>query len=142
AYSDININLLLAYQKLLADDFTALSQSLGGFNEALLMHKQTLQLPISDPLGFPEYQQFSSRVAVAVENSIRSAPEPLNDFNPIRAGALRILRLRLIDSFGQYRDIDCSEINTTHNFALPSMADCALLPPRITQPARINFRWL
>jgi len=39
-----------------------LSQSLSGFNEALLMHKQTMQLDIADPLGFDDYQSFAETV--------------------------------------------------------------------------------
>src|SRR5262249_45665138 len=43
-------------------DTNSLSQSLGGFNEALLMHKQTPQLSVSDPLGFADYQPFAVSV--------------------------------------------------------------------------------
>jgi hypothetical protein len=67
-----------AYQNLLS--LNCLSQALGGFNEALLMHKQTLQLPIADPLGFNDYPPFTDEIKEMVQQSIRSAPEPLNDF--------------------------------------------------------------
>ncbi|PAX59966.1 hypothetical protein [Brunnivagina elsteri] len=89
----------------MAKSINCLAQCLGGFNEALLMHKQTLQLPIADPLGFADYQPFTEAVRDAVQQSIRSAPEPLNDFNPIRSGAMKILRLRLVDTFGQVKDL-------------------------------------
>jgi len=50
-----------------------ISQSLGGFNAALLMHHQTLQLPIVDPIGFSNYQPFTELVknvrAKRVQNS-------------------------------------------------------------------------
>ena len=82
-----------------------LSQALGGFNEALLMHRQVRQLPIYDPLGFAAYQPFCRAVARAVGKDIHSAPQPLNDFNPIRSGVMKINRLRLIDTFGQSVDL-------------------------------------
>ncbi len=123
-------------------DFYCLAQSLGGFNEALLMHKQTLQLPIADPLGFADYQPFTEAIRNAVKNSIRSAPEPLNDFNPIRSGAMKILRLRLVDTFGQVQDLDVSEIITTEQMTTPGSSYLVSLPLRFVQPTRLNFRWL
>jgi len=135
-------NIIRAYELLTAPDFHNLSQSLGGFNDALLMRKQTMQLTIADPLGFSEYQAFAGQVRECVQESIRSAPEPLNDFNPIRAGALRVIRLRLIDTFGQFLDLDCDHVITTEQMTLPTNSYLMALPPRLAQPVRFNFRWL
>ncbi len=44
-------------------NFHVLAQSLNGFNEALLMHKQTFQLPLAEPLGFDDAKEFTWRVA-------------------------------------------------------------------------------
>ncbi|WP_233271165.1 hypothetical protein [Microcystis aeruginosa] len=129
-----------AYQNLLS--LNCLSQALGGFNEALLMHKQTLQLPIADPLGFNDYQPFTDEIKEMVQQSIRSAPEPLNDFNPIRSGVMKILRLRLVDTFGRVKDLDISNIITPEQMTTPGSPYLISLPPRLVQPARINFRWL
>ncbi|NEQ72115.1 MAG: hypothetical protein F6K23_02900 [Okeania sp. SIO2C9] len=129
-----------AYQKLLT--LKSLSQSLGGFNEGLLMHKQTLQLPVADPLGFADYQPFTEVVRDAILQSTRSAPEPLNDFNPIRSGAMKILRLRLVDTFGQVKELDVSNIITTQQMTTPGSSYLVSLPPRLVQAARLNFRWL
>jgi hypothetical protein len=119
-----------------------LSQSLGGFNEALLMHKQTMQLRIGDPLGFEDYQSFAASVSKAVNDSIYSAPEPLNDFNPIRSGAMKILQLRLVDTFGQIKDLDIKDVIMSEPMANSDDAFPVRLAPRLVQPARINFRWL
>ena len=135
-------DIIKAYELLTSEDFYTLTQSLGGFNDALLMHKQTLQLAIADPLGFSEYQSFADRVRDAVGASARSAPEPLDDFNPIRTGALRINRLRLIDTFGRFLDFDCDDIITTEGLKLAGAPGLIALPPRLAQPARFNFRWL
>jgi hypothetical protein len=135
-------NMSRAYGVLTAPKFYSLSQSLGGFNEALLQHKQTTQLAISDPLGFDDYQSFAEGVSGAVQDAIRSAPEPLTDFNPIRSGAMKIQRLRLIDSFGQIKDLDCGNVLTTEGLDEPTSPYLVALPPRLVQPARLNFRWL
>jgi hypothetical protein len=119
-----------------------LSQSLGGFNEALLMHKQTLQLAIGDPLGFVDYQKFAADVKEAVSNSIYSAPEPLNDFNPIRSGAMKALQLRLVDTFGQTKDLEITKVITSEPMTNTDSEFHVRLAPRFVQPARINFRWL
>ncbi|HZI47864.1 MAG TPA: hypothetical protein VFD75_08690, partial [Pyrinomonadaceae bacterium] len=127
-----------------APDTKSLSQSLGGFNDALLMHKQTPQLSVEDPLAFKEYETFAKSVRDAVDNSIYSAPEPLNDFNPIRTGMMKIHRLRLVDTFGQIKKLDAKKLVTSEPLAGTSDADGPLvgLPPRLVQPARVNFRWL
>jgi hypothetical protein len=135
-------NIRKAYDILTAQGFNCLSQSLGGFNEALLMHKQTLQLAISDPLGFDDYQTFAASVRDAVSNSIYSAPEPLNDFNPLRSGAMTILRLRLVDTFGQIKDLDVTKVITSEPMNSSVDDFHVSLAPRLVQPARINFRWL
>ena len=134
---------LIRAQNLL-QDLNVLSQSLGGFNEALVMHKQTMQLDISDPLGFKDYQPFSDTVSEGVQSESKCAPEPLNAFNPVRTGGLKLQRLRLVDTFGQIRDLSTSSFvtsepltNTTDDSDYP-----VLLPARFTQPTRLSFRWL
>jgi hypothetical protein len=125
----------------------AISQALGGFNAGLLMHKQTMQLPIADPLGFADYQPFTNAVRDAVQNNFKLAPLPLNDFNPIRSGVMNILEVRLIDTFGRIKvDFDPQELITTEQMSPPKDSGWGnhwlLLPPRLVQPARLNFRWL
>jgi len=125
-------------------DFCSLAQSLGGFNEALLMHKQTLQLPIQDTLGFSDYQPFTEAVKQAVASANQVAPQPHNDFNPIRTGILKILQLRLIDTFGQVQTLNFKDeqVITTDTMTTPGSPHLVVLPPRLIQPARLNFRWL
>jgi len=135
-------DIIRAYELLASESFSTLAQSLGGFNDALLMHKQTLQLAVADPLGFSEYRSFADQVRDAVGAAASRAPEPLDDFNPIRAGALKINRLRLVDTFGRYLDLDCGDVVTTEALKIAGNDGLIALPPRLTQPARFNFRWL
>jgi hypothetical protein len=119
-----------------------LAQSLSGFNEALLMRRQTFQLPISDPLAFADAQTFVGQVRQAVGRESRSSPQPLDDFNPIRAGALNLLRLRLVDTFGQVRELAWGDVAASEPLAPLDTRYPLLLPPRVVQPLRLNFRWL
>lgn len=135
-------SLLAAYAHLLQDEFNAVSAVLSGYNEALLMRKQTLQLPIADPLGFADYQPFSDEVRRAVQRYNSSAPMPDSAFNPLRSGILRLTRLRLLDNFGRGRDLEIRTVTTTEPLTVPKAGNIVHLPPRIVQPARLNFRWL
>lgn len=123
-------------------NFHCLAQSLGGFNAALLMQRQTFQLPIREPLGFADYQAFTAQVAQAVAADNWAAPQPLNDFLPIRTGAVRLQRLRLVDNFGQVHDLDCSQVIRPEAMQTPANPSLVWLPPRFVQPSRVNLRWL
>jgi hypothetical protein len=118
-----------------------LSQSLGGFNAAMLMHKQTLQLPIDDPLGFKDDQLFNQQVKEWVGLENKWAPEPLNPFLPIRSGKIKLLNLQLIDSFGRHVTLK-PKGKLAHSHAFPQVLGGALLPPRLPQASRLNLRWL
>jgi hypothetical protein len=128
-------------QKELIEKGHFLSQAFSGFNAAMLMHKQTMQLPIDDPLAFEDYRNFSQKVSEMVGDENKWAPIPENPFSPIRAGKIRVLNLRLIDSFGRHVDAPV-EKNTIHSHAFPTLENMAVMLPRITQPARLNLRWI
>ncbi len=129
-----------------------LCQSLSGFNDALLMHQQVLQLPITDPLGFEAYREFTHKVAAAIAGQGGYAPLPWNDFNPIRSGALHFRKLRLLDGFGRVKDVDLGmhSLVKTDYFKPPASANLSTsfktnsvwLHPRNNQRAQIHFRWL
>jgi hypothetical protein len=131
-------------KELNSDGFHALAQSLSGFNEALLMHKQTLQLPIAEPLGSEAAQEFTAAVRDAVGPSNLSAPQPFNDFHPIRSGVLRIDALRVVDTFGRVQNLTLQDgkVIATEVMTIPDQPHLVWLPPRLVQPARLNFRWL
>jgi hypothetical protein len=133
-----------ALKKLTSKDFFCLAQTLSGFNDALLMRKQTLQLPIADPIGFADSRQLAARVEKAVDHQVFSAPLTFDDFSPIRTGELRIKRTRLIGEFGRIKDFECCACcsATPMPTRLCDGRAAILLPPRITQPARLHFRFL
>ncbi len=129
-----------------------LSQSLSGLHAAMLMLRQSYQLPVMDPIGFREYQDFTYLVSELVGTATKYSPQPLTDFNPIRSGKLRINQVRVVDTFGQYRQLDLygsrngaqllgSSIGTTEVDGLSNRAMIDLTS-RIVQPCRLSFRWL
>jgi len=130
---------LKVYQELYKGNF--LSQSLSGFNAAMQMLHQAFQLPIADPLGFNDEQKFTADVKVDVQRESKFAPLPLFDFDPVRTGDLQLLELNIIDAFGQVQKIYDTGILMPHVYFSKRMNNGEILP-RISQPARINFRWL
>ena len=72
-------------------------------------------------------------------------------FFTIRSGYLRILRMRLVDGFGQYVDLGgsnptttvaASDIATTEAVSVDGSPGLIGLPPRFTAPSRIWFRYI
>lgn len=155
---DFNTVVLQAQDVLNKNNF--LSQSLGGFNEALQMLHQTFQLPIADPLGFADDQDFAQEVLQRVGKQSKYAPVPVFEFDPLRTGKLQLIELNVIDSFGQIKPVypkqlknndtvitnqnrfDESIYQPTGEPVFAHTLNKGELPPRIAQPARINFRWL
>jgi hypothetical protein len=138
------ITALLARK--LMDDHPVLSQSLGGFNDALLMLKRGFQLPVKDPLGFPEYQRFTQEIGKAIGRLNFSSILPHNAFFPLRSGSAKLSDLRLLDTFGR-EVLRLSEIHQRKLLASETMQPerteyNVSLKPRFTQPARLDFKWL
>lgn len=123
------------------------AQSLAGFNDALLQRRRGYQLPVDDPLGFPEYRAFTVRVAAALGDAPRLTPVPDDPFTPIRAGQLALVRLRLVDVFGRSVDLVSGDsapvLVAAETMQAPGgPSDQVWLPPRLSQPARLRARFL
>jgi hypothetical protein len=144
--------------------FNVLSQALGGFNDALLTREQALQLPIwdyrvikkVDPQA-PEtnnWRNYARDASLAIADGNRSAPLFDLEFLPIRSGLMKIAKLYLIDSFGQYVQITPKRVTKAESMTLSKNiaqsvtvspledSQYIYLAPRLSQEARINFRWL
>ncbi|HEY7874309.1 MAG TPA: hypothetical protein VIG64_04215 [Actinomycetota bacterium] len=125
------------------DELPLLSQALTGLNEAMLMRRLSLQVAVADPWGEDD-QALVTEVAGAVGERNLVSPLPENSFNPLQAGSLRVMRLRLIDAFGRFRDYEQPRGVVAAALTPPARLkadDAAFLPLRITQPARLMFRW-
>ena len=130
-------------------ELSILSQSLGGFNQALIMRKQTMQLEIDDPISLPNYEPLIDSIREFIGDNVKSAPDPSAYFNPIKAGGMNIIRLRVIDSFGRTEEVFNNDTGSEAVIANtltppPSLRShfSALMMPRMVQPARLNVRWI
>ncbi len=99
---------------------------------------------------------FHTRLRGGIKGDGVSVPQPPGSpvpdpFVPVRAGFLRIRRLRLVDGFGQFvdlagsgekQDADPSQIIVTGPATVPEAPGIAALPPRFTSPARLWLRYL
>ncbi len=130
-----------------------MAQALGGLRSAMRMRRQVLQIPVSDPLATvsgdgPLSVEFSNvTVPGAVGDQNTTAAEPDWGYHPIIAGQLNVLALRLVDTFGQVRDVRVDQGSLIRSSSLRPAQDPVgttpvLLRPRLAQPARLNFRWL
>ncbi len=129
-----------ATEFLAAHDLLVLT--LNGFNAALLQMHQSVQLNPADPLGFADYQDFAKKMAQALPSSKGFSPDPHAVFMPIRSGGLRLLKLRMVDTFGRFVEFTPDAISTPFAFTTPNHPDWVWLPPRLSQAARFNFRFL
>lgn len=134
-----------------------LSQALTGFHDRFLLRKRTLQVDVRDP-NFSEapedyafMQQVIADINASQSHANTTAPMVEDSFCPVRAGSLELTRLRLVDAFGQYRDylLDSNflslaparSVSRQRMYAAQATAP-AFLPPRISQPALLQFDWI
>ncbi len=153
--SDPIYTSIQAYNILRQPSAKILSQSLSGFNAALLRRSQTMQIPIFDPLASnalggkdsPEYK-LNAQVAKVVGNTNRYSPLDHGKFQPVRRGDAYIEQLQMIDTFGQIASLPQTNSTYIKLKAAPKYLNLGpagkniVLPARLTQPARVQFRWL
>jgi hypothetical protein len=140
AWSDPILTALDAWHQIMSGSAT-LTQALTGFNDGLLMKRHGWQLPVADPLGFLAYRAFSEKTIRRLVGESHSGPMTAAGFHPIRSGEMNLSRLRLVDNFGQITEIRTGDITAAEHMNSSNGAQVALAP-RITQAARLNFRWL
>ena len=130
-----------------------LGQSLGGFNDLLLRQSVGLSLPPFDPTSKGSTADSPAQVDTKLWDQLGPLPQSVmpvaGTFLPMRAGALKLVNLWIIDSFGQTRKL----VNSDPSSPAPAIVASALLPPprsgydagfspRLVQPTRLNFDWL
>ncbi|MCP4562446.1 MAG: hypothetical protein GY837_18150 [Bosea sp.] len=129
-----------------ASEIPALSHVLNGFNSALQARQRSLQLRVLDP--FAPDDELTRAVAALAPARDDATAMPFRPFLPLRGGYLKITRLALIDAFGQERSLDPQRARLARARSLmpveasPIANGLAHLPPRLVQPARLNFRLL
>ncbi len=147
------------------------SQALSGFNAALLSRRQCLQLPVLDPhtdrhaqsIGDDDIAQIAAGVGERNDTAVMSDVR----HQPLRSGHLALVRLWLVDAFGQVAVVlgdglaevgwnnprpqnrvlraeafvgDANATNATSSDS--RVASLLALRPRLAQATRLAFRWL
>ena len=117
--------------------------TLGGFHDQLLLRQREPQIGIADPIGLPAQRAFTARVRHAMGGLHPETPDEDGVFHPIRCGEMLIERLRVIDSFGRTQTWrPATLLKTARMQPADGAFDRARLPLRLTQAARLDFRWL
>lgn len=120
------------------------AQPLSGLNARTLMQNPSTQIVLPDfsksPYGGPRDKLFSL-VKKLVAGATSVAPQFGLPYNPIRAGFAK-LKLSMIGVFGEKRHINMVSPLYTAQSLDTTIHNAAQLPPRLTQPTRLLFRWL
>lgn len=133
------------------DATPVLSQTLSGFHDALMMKSGEMLFPFDDPDADEIVTKLHQRINAFVGEFNRYKPTPNKFFNPLRAGKMEIDRIRVVDTFGQYRDIRPQTVYASKSLRLKKSDQTGLkkdskpeifLPPRLVQESRILFRWI
>lgn len=121
-----------------------LSQQLTGFHEALMGLHWVPNMPILPLSNKAKDVNLAARVGEAVEDlyPVTILDGGKESYVPMRAGFLRLTGLRLIDSFGQYRNIDIPDDITIGESLRCGRDNVALLPPRFPVDVRLQVEWL
>lgn len=119
-------------------------QPLSGFNAALLMQDLVMQLNVAVP-DTSQYSILTQLLAPYVQAVASRSPNFNGYFNPFRAGYLK-LEVTLVDIYGQKRTVTPQNIyvadSLTIHYQGAPVPHIAWLPPRLTQPGRLLFRFL
>ena len=118
-----------------------LGLTLTGFNEALIQQKSITRLAPADPFGFATHKAFANEVAALLNTGQGSSADPLSSFNPLRCGALKVLAIRLIDTFGRACNLTPAEIVTSTPNRISQKENWVNLLPRLCQQATMSIRW-
>ena len=125
----------------------SLTQQLTGLYDEYLMQRTGLSLPVDDPHRFIDKQILNSkeidrsltgRVQQALGVDHYKLPATGHRFTPIYSGVVRLNQVRIVDTFGRYRDLPSEQILRPQR---QLFGNTLYLPPRLVQPARLNLRW-
>lgn len=107
------------------------------------MRQQSLQLRVKG--GGQAYDWLTQMIERIVGDMNNVSPEFDSFYNPIRAGSMTF-SLQLIDVYGQKRQVDITKLiraaSMTPDAQSPLAPSAIYMPPRLTQPSRLLFRWL
>ncbi|PAM95150.1 hypothetical protein B4N84_07665 [Flavobacterium sp. IR1] len=118
--------------------------TLSDFNHLMTQRSTALSVLPLIPNGFENHQDLANNLSLLFtehkENVSLFTPNRPSTFNPLRNGALRIARLRTIDSFGRVQFLNPKDkVLTTKQQTIQNKPDWVNLPPRLMQPAALKL---
>lgn len=126
-------------------DRQILSQQLTGFDDALLGLRYAPALPPLAVPGVAGMEALAARMQPVMDQiypATRLGMDPWG-YLPIRGGTLRLDRFRLIDTFGQFREVNVSEYHLSVGESLRcDTPQTALLPPRFPGGLLFDYHWV
>ena len=89
-----------------------LSQQLIGLHDVCLMQRSGLNLPALDPHAFinPGQQSLTQKIRQRLGHQSYKLPAMGNRFIPIRSGISQLNQVRLVDTFGRFKDLPCRQL--------------------------------
>lgn len=118
-------------------DAPIMAQAAGGFHEALLMFDQAPQLAVADPNE--PHLPLAGQVASLAGLETAHAPLSGNLYAALRSGEIELAEAAIVDVWG--RRVRAAVDKTFWSASYRSGKN-PILPPRFSQPARLQFRWL
>lgn len=120
-----------------------LSQALSGFHDALIMRSGEMLLPVDDPDAEASVKALHQSIKTYVGEIEQYVTTPHKAFNPVRAGWMKIGKIRIVDTFGQYRDIQPQQVYASQSLNLKNAEKPEIfLAPRLIQPGRLQLTWM
>lgn len=121
-----------------------ISQQLEGFQDYFLGLQYVPAIPILPIPGDEDSERYASRVQQVMTKiyPISHSGLPVDYFMPIQGGYMKLDQIRLIDSFGQFREIQIEEENVFVGESMRTKEQAeAILPARFLEGIRLNWQW-
>lgn len=122
-----------------------MSQRMDGFNDALIMRENALSIPIYYDKMPEDIVDLVKEITKVLDTTLISprVDNVQSRFIPVRAGFMSILEIRLVDSFGQFKEIElgADKIHPSENLQIDEKRKEIFLRPRFMQPCAIDFKW-
>ncbi len=128
------------------DRLSLLEITLNDFNNTFMQRSSALSIMALIPNGFLPHQELAKEIN-SLFNEFEADvellnPNPYSHFSPIKDGAFRINKLRIVDTFGRSKLAHVQQTHTTQQLQIQNKANWLALPPRLAQPACIHADWI
>lgn len=131
-----------------AQNMDVLSQALSGFSGRFIMEKNDISLPVewvnTNDINLGDTKLPAEKISSLLKGYEASISNFDEFFSPIRGGFMKIDKISIIDSFGQFKEVSNPKVVVAENMRNNQSVDMGniMLTPRLIQPSRLNFRWL